>query len=302
MQIKPRLVTACLLGLISLPALAAPQALTLPRPDGSLIHYTLDRPNGEPEGLLLLSQGSGCLQGATNSSLATVRGAFNTYTTLIVEKIGITPSDATIDGATDCPEAFVRGYTLSQRVDDYRLVLQHVQQETGLGPDNLVLFGGSEGGLAVAKLGSLVQPTATILLSSATGDSFGEMVRSTVPPEGHATIDAGFAAARAHPDSSELFAGSTYRFWADIVDVKTLDLMLASSSPFLIIQGGLDSSNPVAAARATVDAFAQQGRCDLTYWEFPTLDHAMRRPDGSSSLEAVAAMAVQWARTPAPAC
>ena len=298
MDIKRSLALWCLL---SLPAQAMPQALTLPRPDGSLVHYTLDKPAGPPDGLIVLAQGSGCAPGAANPSIATVRAAFAGYTALIVEKIGVTPSAAIIDG-TECPIAYVQGYTLSQRVDDYRLVLEHLQQKPELGTDNLVLFGGSEGGLAVAKLSALVHPTATILLSSASGDRFGEMVRSTVPPEGHATIDAGSAAARTHPDSSELFAGSTYRFWADILDVNTLDLMRASSSPFLIIQGGLDKSNPVAAARATADAFAREQRCGLTYWEFPTLDHAMSRPDGGSSLGTVAALAAQWVQAPAPAC
>ena len=299
MQFKLSLVLACLM---SMPTQAMPEALTLSRPDGSLVHYTLDEPAGPSEGLILLSQGSGCAPGATNQSIATVRAAFADYTALIVEKIGITPSAEIVDGASECPATFVQTYTLSQRVDDYRLVLQHLQHDQGLGTDNLVLFGGSEGGLAVAKLGALFHPTATILLSSATGTTFGDMVRSTVPPEGHATIDAGFAAARANPDSSELFAGSTYRFWADILDVRTLELMLASSSPFLIIQGGLDTSNPVASARATVDAFALESRCNLTYWEFPTLDHSMRREDGSSRLGAVAALAAHWVAAPTPAC
>jgi pimeloyl-ACP methyl ester carboxylesterase len=287
---------------MSAPTLADPQALSLPRADGSLIHYTLDIPAGQSEGLILLSQGSGCAPGAANQSLAAVRTAFANYTALIVEKIGITPADTIVDGASDCPAAFVQVYTLSQRVDDYRLVLEHVQSDRELDSEKLVLFGGSEGGQAVARLGALFHPAAIILLSSATGSTFGEMVRSTVPPEGHATIDAGFAAARANPDSDALFAGSTYRFWADILDIRTVDLMLAGTSPYLIIQGGLDRSNPVASARATADAFAREGRCSLTYWEFPTLDHAMRRPDGSSRLDAIAALAAQWVTTPAPAC
>lgn len=299
MQVKLSLIVTCLM---SAPTLAEPQALSLPRADGSLIHYTLDIPPGQPEGLILLSQGSGCAPGAANPSLGAVRGAFATYTALIVEKIGITPADAIGDGSTDCPAAFVQGYTLSQRVADYRLVLEHLQREPGLGYENLVLFGGSEGGLAVARLGALFDPAAIILLSSATGSTFGDMVRSTVPPEGHATIDAGFAAARANPDSSALFAGSSYRFWADILDVRTIDLMLASTSPFLIIQGGLDTSNPVASARATADAFAQEGSCRLTYWEFPTLDHSMRSQDGGSRLGAIAALAAQWVLNPLPAC
>ena len=289
-------------GLLALPAHAAGEILTLARPDGSVIHYTLDRPPGPPAGLLLLSQGSGCAPGAKNPALATVRQAFPAYTALIVEKIGITPHALITEGHTDCPAEFVQGYTLSQRVDDYRAVLDHLGYRPGLEAEHLVLFGGSEGGLAVAKLAAEYHPRATIVLSSSTGADFGEMVRSTVPPEGQPAIDAGFAAARANPDSNELFAGSTYRFWADILDVRTVDIMLQTYSPFLLIQGGLDSSNPVASARITADVFAAEGRCNLTYWEFPVLDHRMRLPDGEPRLAAVATQAAGWLDIPSPVC
>lgn len=289
-------------SLLPLPAYAAAEALTLARPNGSLIHYTIDRPPGPPAGLLLLSQGSGCAPGAKNPALATVRQAFPAYTALIVEKIGITPHALITDGNTDCPQEFVQSYTLSQRVDDYRAVLDHLGDRPGLGAEQLVLFGGSEGGLAVAKLATQYHPRATIVLSSSTGADFGEMVRSTVPPEGRATIEAGFAAARANPDSNELFAGSTYRFWADILDVRTVDIMLQTASPFLLIQGGLDTSNPVASARITADVFAAEGRCNLTYWEFPLLDHGMRLPDGEPRLAAIAAQAAGWLDAPSLAC
>lgn len=289
-------------GLFCLPCSAAPEALTLARPDDSLIYYTLDRSAVAPQGLILLSQGSGCAPGATNEAIATMRAAFPDFAALIVEKIGVTPNAAITDGNTDCPAEYVQNYTLSQRVEDYRAVLTQLRRDPGLAAERLVLFGGSEGGLAVAKLAAEFHPIATILLSSATGTTFGEMVRETVPPEGHATIDAGFAAARANPQSSEMFVGSTYRFWADILDARTLDFMLQSTSPFLLIQGGLDASNPVASARLTVDAFASKGRCTLTYWEFPTLDHGMRAPDGSSRLASIAALAARWVDAPSPAC
>jgi pimeloyl-ACP methyl ester carboxylesterase len=284
------------------PSYAAAQALTLARPDGSLIHYTLDRPAGPPEGLLLLSQGSGCAPGAQNQSMATVRHAFPDHTALIVEKIGVTPDAPITDGHTDCPTEFVQGYTLSQRVEDYRAVLTQLGIGPGKAADHLVLFGGSEGGLAVAKLAAEFHPRATIVLSSSTGADFGTMVRSTVPPEGHATIDSGFAAARANPESTELFAGSTYRFWADILDAKSVDFMLQTDSPFLLIQGGLDRSNPVASARLTADIFAAEGRCNLTYWEFPALDHGMRMPDGEPRLAGIATLAAGWLEAPSPAC
>lgn len=293
-----RLAAALSCALLASPTLAAPEPGQLARADGSHIHYTLDRPTGPIAGLLVLSQGSGCVPGVKSQGLATVRAAFPAYATLIVEKAGIAPDMPIEHGYTDCPQDFRDRYTVSQRIDDYLAVIAAL----GPQPGRFVLFGGSEGGLAVAILASRLKPDATILLSSASASTFGDMVKSTVPPEGHATIDAGFAAARANPDSSELFAGQTYRFWADILDHRSLDYITSTDTPFLLIQGGLDTSAPLAEARATADTFAAASRCNLTYWEFPALDHGMVDPKGTSHLAQVAAMAATWAESPIPAC
>jgi pimeloyl-ACP methyl ester carboxylesterase len=284
------------LALLSTPALAASETDQVARSDGSLIHYTLDRPIGEVSGLLLLSQGSGCRPGTQSPGLATVRAAFPTYAALIVEKAGIAP-EMTVD-ELNCPAEFYDRYTVTQRIDDYQSVLSALPAI----PGRLILFGGSEGGLAVAILSTRLDPDATIIFSSATGTSFGEMVKSTVPSEGHASIDAGFAAARANPDSSELFAGHAYRFWADILDHRTLDYIGKADTPFLLIQGGLDTSSPLAAARVTADAFAAAGHCNLTYWEFPALDHGMVDPRGNAHLADIAALAAAWVEHPVRAC
>jgi alpha-beta hydrolase superfamily lysophospholipase len=285
------IIAACVAALAATPALSQSEQRHLPRADGSSIAFTVDIPKGKPDGILVLAQGSGCQPTATNANLATMRQAFPHYTAVMVEKYGIASDAAIADGFSDCPAAFHAGHTVAQRVADYVSVLDSLPRA----PDTpLVLFGGSEGGLAVAMLAEQVQPTATILLSSATGIPFADMVLSTVPPEGHATIEAGFAAARADPQGTALFAGSSHRFWADILDRIPADSMARSTSPFLVVQGGRDTSSPVAAARATADRFAAAGKCNLTYWEFPALDHGMAAPDGTSHLADVATAIARW--------
>lgn len=292
---------ALLLVLATGPVLAASESRQLARSDGGLINYTLYPPMGESAGLLVLAQGSGCAPGAKNPALATVRASFPTYTTLIVEKAGIAPDSPVEDGYADCPVEFHNRFTISQRVADYADVLTALRNDQD-NTDRTIFFGGSEGGIAMAMLASHIRPDAVILMSSATGMEFGEMVRSTVPPEGHSFIDAGFAAARANPDSSELFAGSTHRFWADILDHRSIDYMRQSDAPFLLLQGGRDISAPIAAARVTADAFAAEGLCHLTYWEFPALDHGLVDPEGKSRLAQISRLAAQWAEHPMPAC
>ncbi len=277
---------------------AAQQHHQLARADGTAIHYWLDAPAGESAGILALAQGSGCQPAAGSTSLATVRAAFPGYTALIVEKSGIAADSPIANGQTDCPPAFLDSYTLSQRVSDYELVLSHLQHAAA--PAAVILFGGSEGGLAMEVLAARIHPAATILLSGSVGGTFGDMVLSTVPPEGQATVSAGFAQARARPDSTML-GGHTYRFWADIIDHRSSDYLEATDTPVLLIYGGRDTA-AVQPVRTLADRFAAQGRCNLTYWEFPGLDHGMVDPAGRSRLPEIARLAASWALEPIKAC
>lgn len=281
------------------PVQAATEAHQLARPDGSLIHYQLDYPAGPAAGLLVLAQGSGCSPAASSGNLAVIRAAFPGHVALIVEKIGITP-DTETDGYADCPAEFLDHYTLSQRISDYELVLAHLRAQPDM-PARLVLFGGSEGGLAMEALASRIRPDAAILLSGAVGATFGDMVRASVPPEGHATIDAGFAAARANPDSSTLFSGHTYRFWADSLDHRSADYIENTDTPFLLIHGGRDAA-PIATLRPLLDRAAEIGLCHVTYWEFPAFDHGMSDPQGVSRLPQIARLAAAWAQEPLESC
>lgn len=292
---------AAAMGLALISASAIPAA-PLTRADGTIIHYTLDRPEGAVEGLILIAQGSGCLPTAKNPSLATVRAAFPNYAALMMEKSGVMPDAGIIEGFTDCPPEFHAGYTISQRVADYRALIAHVRQEA---PDllgRLVLFGGSEGGLAVARLAATEGPQASIILSSATGMSLREMVLETVPPEGKASVSAGFDAASLDPEGTTLFAGSSHRFWADILGQISLDYMLEAEGPFLQIQGGRDASSPPSASRRALEAFAERGSCALTYWEFPGLDHGLAAPDGTAYLPDIIAMAALWVENAPEPC
>lgn len=292
----PFLLLALSAGTVS----AAPQIHQLPRPDGTIIHYLLDAPQGESIGLLVLAQGSGCSPASGSANLAIVRAAFPAYTALIVEKSGIAPGDPIENGYDDCPAEFLDTYTLSSRILDYERVLAHLQPASEP-PLPIVLFGGSEGGLAMERLAARIHPAAAILLSGSVGGTFGEMVLSTVPPQGQATVSASFAEARANPDSSAMLSGHTFRFWADSLDHRSSDYLEATDTPFLLIYGGRDTA-PVRSVRILADRFAEQGRCNLTYWEFPALDHGMVDPVGQSRMADVARLAAAWAEQPLPAC
>ena len=275
---------------------AAQVAHQLSRPDGTIIHYTLDTPDGEGGGLLVLAQGSGCEPAEASASLATVRAAFPRRTALIVEKSGITPDRAVEHDNFGCPQDFLDSYTLSGRIEDYQNVLAHI----AMPEQDIILFGGSEGGLAMEALAARIHPAAAILLSASVGGTFGEMVLSTVPPQGRVSVSDGFAAARANPDSTML-SGHTHRFWADIVDHRSSDYLTATDTPLLLIYGGRDAAagEPV---RALADRFSEEGRCNLTYLEFPGLDHRMVSPDGRSHMADIVHLAASWSEQPIRSC
>lgn len=120
--------------------------------------------------------------------------------------------------------------------------------------------------------------------------------RRPIPEEGRPTVDAAFEKARQNPHNSELWAGSSLRFWADIIDRRVADDMLRSDIAFLLIQGGNDPSSPVDAARVTNDLFASAGRSNLTYWEFPGFDHGMADASGNGRIVEVLSQAATWLR------
>ena len=285
-----RFVAVLMFALLPGVAVAGPVHQQLVRPDGSSIEYTLDAPDGDTAGLVVLLTGSGCLPGAVNTNIGMARAAFGNYTALIVEKFGVAPDAAIADGFTDCPAAFHEGHTVSQRVADTVAVIIHLGD---MGP--LVLFGGSEGGLTAAVLATRVEADGVVMLSSGPGLPFDELVLSTVPPEGQEQVSAGLAAARADPQGLAMFAGSSHRFWADIQSYRAEDYVARTQTPFLLIQGGMDTSSPVAAARMTVDRFNAEGRCNLTYWEFAGLDHGMADANGVSRMARVLGLAADWA-------
>ncbi|TCU18193.1 alpha/beta hydrolase family protein [Rhizobium sullae] len=300
-----RRILSLTIGLIALPAvaIAAPERSEAHRPDGSTIHWNLDRPAGvEKAGIIVLAQGSGCLSVDRNDNLALMRSIFQDFAALTVEKYGVSPDDKLENDHDGCSAAFYEHHTISQRVKDYSAVIDDLRKEEWWN-GKLVLIGGSEGGDVVARLAAPTKADAAIMISTGGGKTFGEMVqqsildemkRHSVPKEHWPPVEAVFEKARKNPESSEVWAGSSYRFWADAIDHRSVDSMLRSNASLLLIQGGKDTSTPVELARIVADTFAEAGRCNLTYWEFPGYNHGMADADGTSRMRDVLMQSATW--------
>lgn len=263
---------------------AEPQLFETARTDGSTIHWTLDLPDaGERVGLIVIAQGSGCAAAMQSGSMQQARAAFGNLAALTVEKYGVRQGDNPTDDHLDCSQAFREHHTVSQRVADYHQIIESLRDAPWWNGE-LVLLGGSEGGIAMAMLAPEAQADAAILISTGGGVPFGQMVRQSIPQEGWPTVDATFEKARQNPNSTELWAGQSLRFWADAIDRRAADYMLRANTSFLLVQGGRDTSGAVDMARIVSTLFTEAGRCSLTYWEFPGLDHGMADANGTSRM------------------
>ncbi|MDH6232982.1 pimeloyl-ACP methyl ester carboxylesterase [Mesorhizobium soli] len=276
------------------PALTEPQLHETPRADGSTIHWTLDRPEGDGEtALVVIAQGSGCAPAMASLSMRAARAAFAGLAALTVEKYGVDPKDSPANDHLDCSQIFRERHTVSQRIADYRQIVESLRGAPWWN-GKLILFGGSEGGMTMAALAADIRADIGILVSTGGGVTFGEEVRQAVPEDGRLTADAAFAKARQNPDSAELWAGQSLKYWADGIDRRPVDDMLRADTEFLLIQGARDASTSVNTARMVSDLFAKDGRCNLTYWEFPAFDHGMVDAAGKSHMAEVLSQAALW--------
>jgi pimeloyl-ACP methyl ester carboxylesterase len=273
---------------------APPADYVLQRDDGSSIYWTIDRQRGgAKQGVLLVAQGSGCLAATENPNIANARRLLPDFAVVTVEKYGVEPHAKPKDPFEGCSAAFYAHHTVSQRVIDYQRVLDHLKQEQWWN-GQLVLFGGSEGGAAVAILAPRVNASAVVIFSSAPGHSFAQLFKMTVPPEVAQQADEEFKKIKAAPTSASVWGGNSYRWWTDILHQDMTADLLRTKSPILLVQGERDDHAPVAIARQIRDEFQHAGHSNLTYWEFPGYDHAMQDKHGTSHLDEVMAQISKW--------
>lgn len=270
------------------------------RPDGSPISWRIDRRGlTGRQGIVVLAQGSGCLPSGINENIARFRALAPHHAILTVEKYGVSHrSEPAPPGghrvAESCPAEYFQGHTVSQRADDYERVLAELSQEPWWSGQT-VLFGGSEGGAAMAVLAPrLPKVSAVIIMSTGTGTAMSDWIKGVLPPPVAAQADEVFSRIRANPGSVEVWGGNSWKWWADIMDRLLVDDLLKVKAPILLIHGELDQFAPVATARAARDRFTLAGQDNLTYWEKAGLDHFMSDGQGRSHLGDILTGANEW--------
>jgi pimeloyl-ACP methyl ester carboxylesterase len=187
-------------------------------------------------------------------------------------------------------EVFQQYETRQRRVADQLAVMNAYLGDSGNIP--VLLVGSSLGGVVAADVAAH-DPRVTHLLMMASGGGWTQAEEGTFllehgqAPPGISTVeelDAKFAEIQAAPDSGEVWYGHPFRMWSSYLWFRPMDGLFTRPIPIFLAQGTADTATPVESARAMRDEFARQGLTNLTYAEYPDLDHHFSNEAGESRL------------------
>lgn len=268
--------------------------LTAQRADGSELSYYVEASAQPRQDAILILQGTGCREVASNGVLTRVAELLSPERRLVLaNQPGVSPGEG-VNLVEGCPPEFWERSTLSQRVLDSLLVIAELRRSDWWS-GRIVIFGGSEGGAVAALLAPLVPETeAVIIYSSGGGQPVRELIASALPPPIAAQVDGVIRKAKANPTGAERWGGLTYKWWADAADVTPVKALALSPAPTLLIHGARDVSSPVASARMGYQLLRRSGKRNVRYLEYPALDHFMKDAAGVDHLPQVMEDAREW--------
>ncbi|HFT7666360.1 TPA: alpha/beta hydrolase family protein [Serratia marcescens] len=280
-------------------AMAQSAALTLLREDKSSIRYYLDAAvSGETSpALLVILQGSDCNSVRHIRLVTPMRQVLPAADLLTVEKYGIDdrlPYREEVP-RQDCPDAFVQHDTPQRRVSDVTQVLQAVIARNGY--QKVAVLGGSEGAVIanlVTASSGLVDAT---LAFSGGGRWFIDDVRHSVadaPKEEKAGLNAFLQQVLTAPPFPLNASDHGYAWWHGMLNIDQLATLRSIKTPVLIVQGDQDRAVSPGAVGKMIAELRADGKTNITYLNYPALDHVMRRENGESEMTRVVADMRAW--------
>jgi|AntDeeMinimDraft_8_1070380.scaffolds.fasta_scaffold00044_52 dienelactone hydrolase len=260
---------------------------TLKRPltAESKITYHLGSRNSPASDLLLILQGSDCRSALTNNSIRKILPKVRPDAdVLIVEKWGLTP-DTYIN---DCPKAYIKNDSPSQRVSDAAQVLRHLNQKRDY--QSIYILGGSEGAVIAVMLREELPSIAATIAFNGGGNSFQNdiehNIKASTPPDVTGAVLGEF---RGFADkirkSDKVFAVDSsqhgYKWWKEMLTLEQTQVIESGKTPLLIIQSGQDNSVDPEKTHAMVESLDVSKNVDYQFFE--QLDHGLRR-DSSNEI------------------
>jgi pimeloyl-ACP methyl ester carboxylesterase len=236
------------------------------------------------------------------SQPVSVTGAAAQYAEMIAQGFVVVllqPRGVSGTGAVD-QAVFQQYETRPRRVADQIAVMDaYLGNATGV---PVLLVGSSQGGVVAADVAAR-DPRVTHLFMMASGGGWTQAEEGTffaeqgqLPP-GIASVEelnAKYDEIRAAPDSGELWFGHPFRMWSSYLWFRPMDGLITRPIPIFLAQGTADTATPVGSARAMRDEFARLGLTNLTYVEYPGLDHHFSNAAGESRLIDLQADAYAW--------
>jgi pimeloyl-ACP methyl ester carboxylesterase len=198
-------------------------------------------------------------------------------------------------------EVFHRYETRERRVADQIAVMDaYLKGSAGI---PVLLAGTSQGGVVAADVAAS-DSRVTHLLMMASGGGWTQAQELTwlvgEGGQGHLGIssieelDSKFEEIKAAPASDTLWLGHSFRMWSSYLWFRPMDGLTKLSIPIFLGQGTSDQSTPVESARAMRDEFHRLGLTNLTYAEYPGLDHHFDNEASESRLIDLQQDAYTW--------
>jgi pimeloyl-ACP methyl ester carboxylesterase len=233
----------------------------------------------------------------TNAAAEYAEGIAQGFVVVLLQPRGVS-SDGTVD-----LEVFQRYETRQRRVADQLAVMDAYLGDSPNIP--VLLAGSSQGGVVAADVAAR-DLRVTHLLMMASGGGWTQAEEGTFflehgqAPPGISTLEelnAKFAEIQAAPDSGEMWYGHPFRMWSSYLWFRPMDGLITRPIPMFLAQGTADTATPVESARAMRDHFARLGLTNLTYAEYPGLDHHFSNQAGESRLLDLRNDAYAWMST-----
>ena len=230
-----------------------------------------------------------------------VRESTSQYASLVAQGFVVVllqPRGVAADGTIDQDEFWK--YDLRQRRVADQVAVMDAYLANNSRP--VLLAGTSQGGVVAAGIAA-TDPRISHLLMMASGGGWTQAEELTLfvqrgegPPRitTVAELEAKFAEIRAKPDSSELWAGHPFRMWSSYLWFRPMDGLLPLDIPIFLAQGQADKASPVESARAMRDEFEKLAKSNLSYAEYPGLNHHFANEAGESRLVDLQQDAFVW--------
>lgn len=252
------------------------------------IRFYVDRPaTDEKVPLLIMVDGSGCV-GQMRKSLwdnyAPGPSDATPYARLMVEKPGVEPTAS--DFGADCSEAFLRSYSIDNRVFDHLRVLQHLAARAAWWNGEIYVWGWSDGGDIAAQL-VIYRPDIKRAVLGAMGggltmaEHFEDYFacapdRTSDRAACLAELGEQFQRMEDNPTWRETWSGkdNSFMVWSTRLRSRLSAPLADSKVPILIVHGELDrDGTPVESARKLVEDLRESGNRAFTYWEVAGMEH-----------------------------